>query len=96
MPGLGSDSAHEISFAPGDMLMLVTDGFFEWENPEGEQFGLDRLHETIRRSKDLSAKEIISKLHSAVLEFANGTEQQDDLTAVIVKRETGVARENDR
>jgi len=52
-----------------------------------EQFGLDRLDEAIRQARDLPAREIISALHSAVLEFASGTEQQDDLTAVIVKRE---------
>jgi serine phosphatase RsbU (regulator of sigma subunit) len=36
----------------------------------------------------VSAREIIASLYSAVLQFANGTEQQDDLTAVIVKRDT--------
>jgi serine phosphatase RsbU (regulator of sigma subunit) len=85
--GLEYDPEREMVLEPGDMLVLVTDGFFEWENPFGEQFGLKRLSETIRQAKDLPAREIISALHSAVLRFANGTEQQDDLTAVIVKRE---------
>ena len=73
---------------PGDLLVLMTDGFFEWENRDGEQFGLDRLNATIERAGGLPAKEIISTLYAAVLEFANGAEQQDDLTAVIVKRES--------
>ena len=70
----------------GCPLILITDGFFEWENPNGEQFGLERLDETIRKARDLPAGDIISSLYSAVLQFAQGTEQQDDLTAVIVKR----------
>ena len=72
------------------MVVLVTDGFFEWENPDGEQFGLDRLDEAIRQARDLPAREIIPAMYSAVLKFADGTAQGDDLTAVIVKREPRV------
>jgi len=85
--GLGHGPAQRISLDPGDMLILVTDGFFEWENREDEQFGLDRLDEAIREAHELPANEIISTLHSAVLDFVDGAEQPDDLTAVIVKRE---------
>ena len=85
--GLGHGPAQRIRLQPGDVLILLTDGFFEWENSEDEQFGLDRLDDAIRQARDLPAREIISSLHSAVLQFAGGTEQMDDLTAVIVKRE---------
>jgi serine phosphatase RsbU (regulator of sigma subunit) len=70
----------------GDILALVTDGFYEWTNPEGEEFGLTRLEDTIRESHHLSAEKIIEKLRSAVGAFCRGTKQQDDLTAVILKR----------
>ena len=86
MTGLAHGPAQEIDLAPGDFLVLITDGFFEWENAAGEQFGLDRLNETIRRSKDQPAREIISTLHAEVTRFADGTPQNDDLTAVVVKR----------
>lgn len=76
----------ERSLASGDMLALVTDGFYEWENPEGEEFGLTRLEEVIRESRDDSAEEVIARLRSAVESFCKGTEQQDDLTAVILRR----------
>jgi hypothetical protein len=46
------------------------------------------LTEAIRKAKNLPAADIIASLHSVVLQFATGTEQQDDLTAVIVKRQT--------
>ena len=32
----------ELSFEPGDALILVSDGFFEWPNAAGENFGTDR------------------------------------------------------
>jgi serine phosphatase RsbU (regulator of sigma subunit) len=71
---------------PGDVLALVTDGFSEWENPEGEDFGVARLENVLRETRGLSAEEIISRLRTAVEEFCRGTKQLDDLTAVIIKR----------
>jgi len=76
----------EASLESGDMLALITDGFYEWENPEGEEFGLDRLESVIRESCDCPAEEVITRLRSAVEQFCKGTEQKDDLTAVILKR----------
>jgi len=71
---------------PGDLLVLATDGFFEWTNALGEQFGAERLEEAIRGSREKSSDEIISTLYRAVVHFSGGTKQQDDLTAVVIKR----------
>ena len=70
----------------GDMLVLATDGFFEWANAQGEQFGSERMEEKIRASRDKPPSEIISNVYRAVVEFSGGTEQKDDLTAIIIKR----------
>jgi serine phosphatase RsbU (regulator of sigma subunit) len=86
LSGFKYEHATEKDLERGDMLVLVTDGFFEWENPEGEEFGLARLEEVIHESRDCSAEEIIARLRSAVHVFCRGTEQKDDLTAVILKR----------
>jgi serine phosphatase RsbU (regulator of sigma subunit) len=72
----------------GDMIVLVTDGFYEWQNPEAEEFGLDRLRDTIREARDCSANEVIARLYTAVTDFSRGTKQEDDLTAVVIKRKT--------
>jgi len=77
----GITSLHE-----GDMIVLVTDGFYEWQNPEKEEFGLERLKNTIREARDCSAEEVIARLYKAVKDFSKGTEQADDLTAVVLKR----------
>jgi serine phosphatase RsbU (regulator of sigma subunit) len=66
--------------------LLVTDGFFEWENDREEQFGVQRMEDVIRASRDSASAEIISRLYETVTAFSNGTKQQDDLTAVIIKR----------
>jgi serine phosphatase RsbU (regulator of sigma subunit) len=85
--GVGYGPAQTVTLAPGDMLVLITDGFFEWENAREEQFGLERLEATVRAARHLPASDIISRLHEKVTDFAGGTEQADDLTAVIVKRD---------
>lgn len=81
-----SDPPHSLELASGDLLLLATDGFFEWENAREEQFGHDRLGQTIRAARDKSAAEIISTLHQEVLRFSGGTKQMDDLTAIVLKR----------
>jgi serine phosphatase RsbU (regulator of sigma subunit) len=86
MPGIKYGLAIDVSLAPGDMLVLVTDGFYEWENPKGEDFGLTRLEKVIRESRDYSPEEVIQRLRSAVMSFCEGTKQMDDLTAVVLKR----------
>jgi serine phosphatase RsbU (regulator of sigma subunit) len=78
--------AQRIQLNRGDMLILITDGFFEWTNAQGEDFGLERLHDAIRAARSSSAADAISALHKAVVDFSGGTAQQDDLTAVVLKR----------
>ena len=86
--GVNYSQANERSLAPGDMVVSVTDGIYEWEDPNGEQFGLSRLEAVIRESRDCSAEEVIARLRTAVEKFCQGTEQKDDLTAVVLKRKT--------
>jgi len=68
------------------LLLLATDGFFEWANAREERFGTQRLGQTVRAAHEKSAAEIIANLHQEVLRFASGTKQMDDLTAIVLKR----------
>ena len=86
MPEVEFDPPTRVPLGPGDMLLLFTDGFFEWARPDGEQFGTDRLVEIVRRHRDRPVAEIIRLVYAAVVEFSEGTKQGDDCTAVIVKR----------
>ncbi len=80
------DTPDQFAMLRGDMMILVTDGFFEWADKSGEQFGMQRIHRIIRKHRDETCAEIIHALHEAVLSFAAGTPQDDDLTAVIIKK----------
>jgi len=80
------DETATMSFAPGDMLLMLTDGFFEWANNDREQYGIARAGELVRQHRDRPAAEIIATIYKSVLDFSGGTPQADDLTAVIVKK----------
>lgn len=86
MPSMDFATADPIVFEPGDMMVLVTDGFFEWLGPDDEQFGTERIVDVIRRNKDMPSAELIETLYREVIRFAAGTQQADDLTAVIIKK----------
>jgi serine phosphatase RsbU (regulator of sigma subunit) len=86
VPELASDPPLELDLGAGDMIVLATDGFFDWSNAEGEQFGTARLARAIRAAGALPPQQIIATLYDAVVEFTDGTPQKDDVTAVIIKR----------
>ncbi len=81
-----SEPPKTLEVGPGDLLLLATDGFFEWANAKEERFGTERLEASLRASCNKPASEIISDLYQNVLKFAGGTKQMDDLTAIVLKR----------
>jgi phosphoserine phosphatase len=81
-----NDPADPIRLAPGDLFLLLTDGFYEWVDPDKEAFGIEGVIDVLRRHHDQSAADIIRLLYEAVLEHARGTPQNDDLTAIVLKR----------
>ena len=84
--GVEYERGTEACLASGDVLALITDGFYEWENPSGEEFGIERLAAVLREARGASAEGVIERLRSAVADFCEGTPQKDDLTAVILRR----------
>jgi phosphoserine phosphatase len=88
--GIHADSLYDewqtVSFTPGDVMVAFTDGFFEWENLSGNQFGTDRICEIVLHHAELSAADIIDCVYHELLSFAEGTPQQDDLTAIVIKK----------
>lgn len=86
MPGAKYHPAVERHLARGDALILLTDGFHEWADAQGTLFGMDRLRETMLELARLPSDQIIAELYRKIHEFAQGSPQVDDVTAVIVKR----------
>ena len=86
LPELVSGPPTKIQMQKGDIFLLITDGFVEFENPAQEEFGKQRLEGAVRKARVLPPDQIIRALYEAVLAFSNGTRQADDLTAVLIKR----------
>ena len=75
-----------IELAPGDILALISDGIYEYQNAEGKQFDNDRVGEVFRKGPCQPMADLIVSLRSAVSHFAGDAPQMDDMTVVLVKR----------
>jgi sigma-B regulation protein RsbU (phosphoserine phosphatase) len=85
---LGVDlEQRESRMAPGDLLLLYTDGVTDALNSSTEEFGLDRLCAVVKAHQTESAADIVRSINQAVDEFVGDTPQFDDLTLMILKRE---------
>jgi phosphoserine phosphatase len=71
---------------PGDLLILLTDGFYECQDPDHQLFGAERVAEVVLKHHHLTARELLNELLAATTSFARGAPQMDDMTAVIVRR----------
>ncbi|HXS00029.1 MAG TPA: GAF domain-containing SpoIIE family protein phosphatase [Pyrinomonadaceae bacterium] len=74
-----------LSLKPGDVLVLYTDGVTEASNPEGVEFGRERLAEAVKENYDRPARELIASLEMAVLEWTANAGANDDVTFFVIK-----------
>jgi sigma-B regulation protein RsbU (phosphoserine phosphatase) len=68
----------------GDVFVLYTDGVTEAMNPEGEFFGEDRLSALAQRYASGSFSDLRKEVLSALTAFAAPSEQQDDITMLVL------------
>lgn len=79
--------SRHVTFTPGDLLTIYTDGFDESFNPRDEMFGVPNIIKLISEHREHSPEMIADELFSAVKTFAEGVAPKDDLTLVIAKME---------
>ncbi|MBV9343347.1 MAG: SpoIIE family protein phosphatase, partial [Acidobacteria bacterium] len=70
---------------PGDVLVAFTDGISEAMNHNEEEWGEERLIETVQRCSGLGAKHILDRIFVAADQFAAGAKQHDDMTLVVLR-----------
>ncbi|HEY6404108.1 MAG TPA: SpoIIE family protein phosphatase [Blastocatellia bacterium] len=71
--------------APGDVVVMYTDGVTEAVDADNQMFGDDRLENLVKDSVDLSAEEIKVRILDEVLSFTAGLPQGDDITLIVLK-----------
>ena len=74
----------ERELAPGDAVLLYTDGVTEALNGEGEEFGEERLLEATRQHRELSLPELLAAVADQARKFSPH-EQADDITLIIAR-----------
>ncbi|HEY4721233.1 MAG TPA: GAF domain-containing SpoIIE family protein phosphatase, partial [Anaerolineae bacterium] len=79
---------NRIALDSGDVVALYTDGLTEALNYQGEEFGVERLEHIIRAHSEQSAEEIVAAIQLAVEAFVGEELPFDDLTLVVVKRDS--------
>ncbi|MGH9399784.1 MAG: PP2C family protein-serine/threonine phosphatase, partial [Thermoanaerobaculia bacterium] len=75
------------ALAPGETLVLYSDGLTEARNAAEEEFGEDRLEGTLRLfAASSSAASLTAELSTAVTRFCGGVAPEDDVSISVIRR----------
>jgi serine phosphatase RsbU (regulator of sigma subunit) len=80
---VSSFDGYQLETAPGDLLVVATDGILEVCNKPGEEYGVERLKEVISANARDALPELAGKILGAVRKFGR---QFDDETILLVRR----------
>lgn len=75
----------EIAVKKGVKIVVYTDGITEARNPEGAQYGTERLTDVVSRNKLCSAGEIRSAILTDLAQFTGTAKPDDDLTLLVLE-----------
>jgi serine phosphatase RsbU (regulator of sigma subunit) len=75
-----------VQLQPGDLYLVLSDGFYEAAAPGGELFGSDRVCALVERLRAEPAERILAALREAVDAHLAGAPAADDRTALLIKR----------
>jgi len=86
--GIKLDAPYEagaVSLAPGDLLLVFTDGVVEAQNESGEEYGDTRLVELLKAAPQGGAADQLKHLMNSVDGFVRSTRQHDDITCLFLQ-----------
>jgi len=72
--------------APGDLVVLYSDGITEASNDEGALFGVERLKEELRRHAGADVTAIKDAVIAAVRAHIGGATVYDDMTLLVIRQ----------
>lgn len=76
----------DLGMAPGETLLLYSDGWTEATNAAGEEYGIGRAAASFRRAARLPLPELLAACRDELTEFLDGEPLGDDLTLLAVRR----------
>jgi serine phosphatase RsbU (regulator of sigma subunit) len=84
----------QIELGPGSVLALFSDGVTEAASPGGELFRERRVLDALQTARSLPAAEVLARILAGVERFAGPAGPADDLSLVIVRRESDDEKES--
>lgn len=82
------EARSSIPMEPGDVLAVISDGIFEYQDASNKQFGTERTEAAIRRGYRGGCAGMLAAIREDVASYANGAVQNDDMTVLLVRRRT--------
>jgi len=71
--------------AADDLLVVFSDGVTEAQNPEGEEFGDERMAACLAAVRGRPAKEVLDAVHRELYAFRRNSPPHDDVTVMAVR-----------
>jgi len=78
-------SSSKLTLRAGDTMVLYSDGVTEAQSVDGSEFGEGRLVDVMKELQGKPAGEVLKRVIDAVMSFAHGAEQYDDVTALVIR-----------
>ena len=99
--GLFPDAGYEtgvVNLAPGDLVVVSSDGVSEARSRAGEEFGRERLASCVRAGyeRNLDPTALLDHLLGSIRTFTAGAPQTDDLTALVLRYKGCATRQGER
>jgi sigma-B regulation protein RsbU (phosphoserine phosphatase) len=82
----GNYAQREAHLVPGDLVVLYTDGLTEAANPDGDEYGIERLDRLLRKITRSSAAAAARACREDARAFQSGEPNRDDLTLMVLRR----------
>ena len=76
----------ELALAPGDKLLMYTDGLTEMFNAAGDEFGIARVHSLAKKHATTEPQALLSACLEEIRNFSAAAKQADDLTLLVLHR----------
>jgi phosphoserine phosphatase len=83
--------AGSLQMDPGDVLVLLSDGIYDFENRQGMRFGEERVGSLLQDHYRLPVTELARQILQATFDYGRDAPQRDDITLVLVRRLAGAA-----
>ena len=74
-----------IPMNPGDLFVAFTDVISEAMNGRDEEWGEEKLIETVKHCGDVNPPEMIARIMQSADAFVAGAKQHDDMTLVVLR-----------